>query len=170
MCAWLLDCWASMIYRIYMIKVDCTIKSGSSAEMEQIGEKLGMSLRGGEVIELVGDVGSGKTTFVRGLARGMGSPDHVSSPTFTISKLYKSKSFDLVHFDFYRLQSADLIGHELQDHIDGKAVIVVEWSDIVRHVLPEERLAITIAAAAEGNRELSINCPPNLKYLLEGIC
>src|SRR3989344_5721785 len=93
--------------------------STSSAETENLASKIGRALKGGELIELVSDLGGGKTTFVRGLAKGMGSRDHVSSPTFTICNTYKVKSKsshaaqELWHFDFYRLHEAGLIEHEL---------------------------------------------------------
>ena len=89
--------------------------------------KMGSLLRGGEVVELVSDVGGGKTTFVKGLAKGAGSKDHVSSPTYKISNVYKAPDFDIYHFDFYRLPEAGLIEHELADIKDqDDAVIVVE--------------------------------------------
>lgn len=145
-----------------------TITTESAAETEHLGETVGQRLRGGEVIELVSDLGGGKTTFVHGLARGAASTDHVSSPTFTISKVYAALRFDIHHFDFYRLQEAGLIEHELHDLLgDPKAVIVVEWGDIVRHVLPDERLTIEIAQTAEASRELRVSCHESLGYLLE---
>ncbi|MBX4191001.1 tRNA (adenosine(37)-N6)-threonylcarbamoyltransferase complex ATPase subunit type 1 TsaE, partial [Candidatus Saccharibacteria bacterium] len=77
--------------------------STSSAETESIGSLIGASLKGGEVIELRSDLGGGKTTFVRGLAAGAGSKANVTSPTFTLSRLYPAKNFSIHHFDFYRL-------------------------------------------------------------------
>jgi len=79
------------------------ITSESPEATEQLAEAIGRRLTGGEVIELVSDLGGGKTTFVRGLARGLGSADVVSSPTFTVSKVYKADKLELHHFDFYRL-------------------------------------------------------------------
>lgn len=142
------------------------IKSQNLEQTDEIAHDIGARLKGGEVIELVSDVGGGKTTFVRGLARSAGSKDHVSSPTFTISKLYKTPKFDIVHFDFYRLHEAGLIAHELADYLnDPKIVIVVEWADIVKNVLPEQRLTIIITSTGELSRTFTLNYPEQLAYL-----
>jgi len=139
-------------------------------ETERLAESLGVRLRGGECIELVSDLGGGKTTFTRGLARGAGSADAVASPTFTISRVYKCKTFDIHHFDFYRLQEAGLASHELHDLLDDKSVvIVVEWGAVVEHVLPEDRLTITITQAGETSRKLTLKYPETLGYLAEGL-
>ncbi len=125
-------------------------------------------MRGGEVIELVSDLGGGKTTLVHGLARGINSTDHVSSPTFKISNEYKGKSLTLHHFDFYRLNDPGVVAHELHDVLeDPKAVVVVEWSDIVKHVLPAACLTIQFRATGENEREIAFTCPESLKYLVE---
>lgn len=146
------------------------ITSENSEDSEKIAAMLGGNLRGGEFIELVSDVGGGKTTFTRGLARGAGSTDHVSSPTFTISHIYKTPKFDVYHFDFYRLHEAGLIQHELEDVLnDPKIVVVVEWSDVVAHVLPEERLKVQIKTVSESQRKLELECPASLQYLLNGL-
>jgi len=125
-------------------------------------------LRGGEVIELVSDLGGGKTTLVHGLARGIGSNDHVSSPTFKISNEYSSDNLTLHHFDFYRLNDPGVVAHELHDVMDDpKAVVVVEWSNIVQHVLPEDRLTINLKATGENARQITITYSDSLKYLVE---
>lgn len=146
------------------------IASGSSAVTEQLAETLGHNLRGREVIELVSDLGGGKTTFVRGLARGLGSRDHVTSPTFKVSNTYQGKDLIIHHLDFYRLPEAGLMAHELQEVIDDpKAVVVIEWGEVVRDVLPTERFSVTIKRTGEETREITIHCPENLKYLLENL-
>lgn len=144
--------------------------STSSEVTEQLGERLGKALKGGEVIELVSDLGGGKTTFVRGLARGARSQDKVASPTFTISKIYQTDDFEIHHFDFYRLHEAGVVADELAEVIgDPKVVVVIEWADVVQHVLPEERLTINFAQTPEGIRELSFTCHEDLSYLLEAL-
>lgn len=136
----------------------------------KIAEVVGKNLRAGECIELVADVGGGKTTFVRGLAKGAGSKTHVSSPTFTISKVYKARSFEIVHFDFYRLDEAGLIEYEIKDAIfDPSTVIIVEWSDVIKHVLPHERLTVDITQQDDEARKLKLSFPANLEYLMEGL-
>ncbi len=131
---------------------------------------MGHQLKGGEVIELVSDLGGGKTTFVRGLVNGAGSEDHVSSPTFTINNIYKTKNFEIHHFDFYRLHEAGLIEHDLKEVLDDpENVIVVEWSDVVQHVLPKQRLTITIKSTGENSRKFELSYPESLKYLVENL-
>jgi len=144
--------------------------SGSAQATEQLAENMGRALRGGEVIELVSDLGGGKTTFVRGLVRGMGSEDKVASPTFTVSKMYQAGKLEVHHFDFYRLQEAGIIANELDEVAgDPQTVVVVEWADVVQHVLPVERLTITIRQTPEGDRELTLDYPDSLAYVLEAV-
>lgn len=145
-----------------------TIRSNSPEDTEQLGEQIGKRLKGGELIELISDLGGGKTTFVRGLARGANSEDHVASPTFTVSKVYKAPKFDIHHFDFYRLQEAGLMEHELQDLLDDpKIVVVVEWGEVVQHVLPPKRLAVELEQLEKEGRDMHVSVEPSLGYLLE---
>lgn len=130
------------------------IKTAES--MQEFGARVGQSLHGGEVIELIGDVGAGKTTFVKGLAWGMGIEESVQSPSFTIGRVYDAVSgLRLVHYDFYRLQDAGIMVAELDDVLNDKtAVVVVEWAEAVAHVLPDDRLTMTITPDSQDEREL----------------
>jgi tRNA threonylcarbamoyladenosine biosynthesis protein TsaE len=134
------------------------IEVNSDAEMQEFGEKLGSLLRGGEVIELIGDVGAGKTTLVRGLARGMGVTETVQSPSFTINRVYDAnENRRLVHYDFYRLHDAGIMADELAEAIDDMATsVVIEWADAVEKVLPGDRLTITIISPTENARQLTV--------------
>jgi tRNA threonylcarbamoyladenosine biosynthesis protein TsaE len=144
------------------------VESNSPEETEELGSQLGRRLKGGEIIELISDLGGGKTTFVRGLAKGAGSLDHVSSPTFTVNKIYKSPKFDISHFDFYRLIEAGILTHELEDLLtDQHSVIIIEWGEAVKHVLPEKRLTVGLEPLGTGSREIRLSAPTSLKYLLE---
>lgn len=135
--------------------------------MEGLGRTIGAQLRGGEIIELHSDLGGGKTTFVRGLAHGMGSADRVASPTFMLRKEYAAGKLTLYHFDFYRLQEAGSMADELTELMElPDAVIAVEWADVVAHVLPDARLRIMIVATGELERSVTIFCPPQLAYLV----
>jgi tRNA threonylcarbamoyladenosine biosynthesis protein TsaE len=146
------------------------INSTSSEETEGLAERLGSRLRGGEVIELVSDLGGGKTTFTRGLVRGAGSGDKVGSPTFTLSREYRAPKFVIAHFDFYRLVEAGIVADELAEAIqDPQYVCVVEWGNIVHDVLPEKRVAVYIELVGENERRLRIEYAPELSYLVEGI-
>jgi tRNA threonylcarbamoyladenosine biosynthesis protein TsaE len=142
--------------------------STSSAATEQLAEQLGRKLRGGEVLELVSDLGGGKTTFTRGLVRGTGSTDKVGSPTFTLSREYAAPKFTIAHFDFYRLGEAGIMGDELDELIgDPTYVTVVEWGDIVRDVLPESRVTIRLNRTGDDTRHIAVSYPEELAYLLE---
>lgn len=141
-------------------------------ETEAVGEHLGRALRGGEIIELSSDLGGGKTTLVRGVARGAGSSDVVSSPTFTISKVYTTSRLEIHHFDFYRLAEAGVMHEELAELVDDPQVtVLVEWSDIVKDVLPAARLTLRIERMVESEdaRKLILEYPENLGYLVAAI-
>lgn len=123
------------------------------------------------MIELVSDLGGGKTTFTRGLAKGFGSQDKVSSPSFTLSNEYQAPGGKrLYHFDFYRLFEPGIMRQELAEALqDPAGVTVVEWADIVHEVLPPRRLTISLKATGESSRRLTFQAPPELDYLTEGL-
>jgi tRNA threonylcarbamoyladenosine biosynthesis protein TsaE len=119
------------------------IRSASSNDTERIGELLGSLIKPPEVIELRSDLGGGKTTFTKGFARGLGSKDRVASPTFTLNKIYKSDHLEIHHFDFYRLEEPGVLSEQLEESLQNPRVVtIVEWADIVKGVLPKERIAI----------------------------
>jgi len=127
-------------------------------EMKQFGEKLGASLCGGEIIELVGDVGAGKTTLTKGIAAGLGVKDNVQSPSFTISRVYEGRD-DLImaHYDFYRLGDAGIMGNELDESMsEPGTVTIIEWANVVGGILPDDRLSINIMTLSEDSRRLVI--------------
>ena len=141
--------------------------SDSLETTEALGASLGQRLRGSEVIELTSDLGGGKTAFVRGLARGMGSQDTVASPSFTISREYQAGSLTLYHFDFYRLNSPGIMANELAELLtDPQAVIAVEWGQLIEDVLPAKRLRIDIKASGDNQRQFTIIYPAELAYLI----
>ena len=141
----------------------------SDAGMQEFGKQLGQVLRSGVVIELIGDVGAGKTTLVKGLARGLGVEDEVQSPTFTLSRVYEIESGVLVHYDFYRLHDAGIMRHEIAEAVaDPETIVVIEWGDIVEGVLPDDRLSIHIVATSEDSREMTLLAGGNnAKQMLE---
>lgn len=139
-------------------------------ETESLAEQIGLKLKGGEKIELTSDLGGGKTTFTRGLVRGSGSVDHVTSPTYKVCNVYKAPKFEILHYDFYRLPEAGLMRHELADALeDPNIVIIVEWADVIQEVLPHERLHISIKSKSETARLIDIRAPKSLGYLLQGL-
>lgn len=118
------------------------------------------------MIELRSDLGGGKTTFVRGLARGARSQDPVGSPSFTISREYVCPDFVIHHYDFYRLAEPGIMADELQDVMNNdRAVIIVEWADVAEHVLPQDRVIIKITATGDENRALEVRLPGKFAYL-----
>jgi tRNA threonylcarbamoyladenosine biosynthesis protein TsaE len=128
-------------------------------ETIKLGQNLGSQLRGGEVIRLIGDVGAGKTTLVRGLAAGVGSSERVSSPTFTVHKLYKGR-IKLYHYDFYRVQDDSAVASELEELMEDRDTsVVIEWPEYARLKLSTEPLDITITTLGDHVRRLKINVP-----------
>jgi tRNA threonylcarbamoyladenosine biosynthesis protein TsaE len=141
----------------------------SVEETENFAAAMGARLKGGECIELVSDLGGGKTTFTSGLVAGSGSLDSVSSPTFTISKQYHSKKFTFYHFDFYRLTDPGIVAEELYEAIvDKRNIVIVEWAESVAHVLPKDRIRIVISKLPDNPnfRNFSISVSGTYKYVL----
>ena len=121
--------------------------------MRRLGEAIGQSVSGGEVLELVGDIGAGKTTLTKGIARALGINEPVQSPTFTISRVYDSpKGLRLAHYDFYRLSEAGIMGDEIREAADDDSVVVVEWAGAVDDDLPKDRLVVKITTISEEER------------------
>lgn len=144
----------------------------TQAELEEFGVKLGSHLNGGEVIELVGDVGAGKTTLTKAIGRGLEIADDVQSPSFTISRVYEARDgLHLSHYDFYRLNEPGIMAIELAEALqDPYTVTVIEWADVVAGVLPEDRLTLRLAPHGETGRALDmIAGSERLRKLLEEV-
>ncbi len=126
--------------------------------MRQFAHNFASSLKGGEVVELIGDVGAGKTTFVKGFAKGLGITETVQSPSFTLFARYDAPDGrSLHHYDFYRLDEPGVVAYDLDESLkDSNAITVVEWADTVAHVLPDTRMTIRIIPLSETSREVSI--------------
>ena len=109
-------------------------------------------------IELVGDVGAGKTTFTKGLARGLEITEEITSPTFTISKVYEnSRGQKLVHYDFYRLENPGIMVEDLFENLqDPQTITVIEWADTVSEILPANHLRLEILINDDGSRTLNL--------------
>lgn len=127
-------------------------------QTKQLGTTLGKLVSGGEVIQLIGDVGAGKTTFTKGLAVGLGITETVQSPTFTISRVYDARDgLRLAHYDFYRLADPGIMADELaESSSDPSTVICIEWGDIVSDVVGEDYLEIVITSPSETDREFEV--------------
>lgn len=131
--------------------------SKSPAETEEIGQKLGESINSGCVIAYRGGLGMGKTCFTRGLARGLGSYDTVTSPTFALINEYPSGRIPLYHFDMYRVSGwEDLYSTGFFDYIDEGGVIAAEWSENIENALPDNTVYVQINKIDDDTREIII--------------
>ena len=112
----------------------------SEKEMIELGAEVGASLSGGDVLALVGDLGAGKTQFVKGLAIGIESADAVTSPTFTLIHEYTGGRIPLLHFDFYRIEfEEELLGIGWDEYLEARnGIVAVEWADKFPRLLPAE--------------------------------
>ena len=130
--------------------------TNSPVETEKVGEALAKILTPGAVIAYRGDLGAGKTAFTRGLARGLGATEQVTSPTYTIVNEYLSGRMPLFHFDMYRLGSADeLFDIGWDDYLDRGGVCAVEWSENVEDAL-EDPIVVNIEKLGEDARRITI--------------
>jgi tRNA threonylcarbamoyladenosine biosynthesis protein TsaE len=134
------------------------IKTDNPEETEEVGRVLGVHLGAGDIVSLIGELGSGKTCFTRGIACGLGIEKTVPivSPTFTLINEYPGKT-PLFHFDLYRIENSerifDLGYHE---YFYGKGVAVIEWGEKATHLLPDEYLLVSFSSAFDERREIKI--------------
>jgi tRNA threonylcarbamoyladenosine biosynthesis protein TsaE len=146
-----------------MLQVE--LMTHSAKETMAKSEALGKLMRGGDVLLLEGDLGAGKTTFTKGLAKGLEIKRNVNSPTFTIIKEYQGR-LPLYHMDVYRLaDSEEDLGFD--DYFEGEGVTVVEWAHLIEEFLPNERLEIYIYHHGDDERKLVLT-PKGERY--EAIC
>lgn len=125
--------------------------SKNTKETELLGERIASVLSGCEVIAMFGDLGAGKTAFTRGVARGLGFDDGVSSPTFAIVNEYHAK-FNIYHFDMYRITSEDdLYSTGYYDYLDN-GVVIIEWSENIEYALDDNAIRIIIRKGDEDER------------------
>ena len=132
--------------------------SHSVAETEKIAEGFAASLSAGDVIACRGGMGMGKTAFARGLARGLGLRDDVSSPTFALVHEYTDGKIPLYHFDMYRINSFEgLYSTGFFDYLEQGGVLLIEWSENIEEALPEGTITLEICRGADENtREIRI--------------
>lgn len=117
----------------------------SEKETRAFGEQLGKRAVPGSLYTLTGDLGTGKTVFTQGFARGLGITEHVNSPTFTIVQEYDGGRLPFYHFDVYRIgdiEEMDEIGYE--DYFYGNGVCLIEWAELIGELLPEQRIVVRI--------------------------
>ncbi|MBQ6061477.1 MAG: tRNA (adenosine(37)-N6)-threonylcarbamoyltransferase complex ATPase subunit type 1 TsaE [Clostridia bacterium] len=125
----------------------------SAAETRALGEKLAGRLQPGDVLLLEGDLGAGKSELTRGIAKGLGVTETVTSPSFTILNVYESGRCPLYHFDWYRLESAEeLYELGMDEYLGGDGIAVVEWPGRCPDAVPEGAVRIRMTAAGENER------------------
>lgn len=138
-------------YNCYMI-----INTKNETETENAGEYFAKSLNCGTVVALYGDLGAGKTAFIRGMARGLGLTARVSSPTFTLVNEYLGEK-NLFHFDMYRLSGSDeLFGIGWDDYLSRGGICAVEWSENVEDAFSGDEIVVRIEKTSENERKITI--------------
>jgi len=131
--------------------------SRSVEETYKIAEEFAKNLKGGDVIILNGDLGAGKTTFTKGLAKALNIKENITSPTFTLMNIYLSGKLPLYHYDMYRITDEDEtreIG--LNEYFYGKGICVVEWAENIKNLLPKKLITINITKVDDNSREFEI--------------
>ena len=136
--------------------------SHSEDDTLALGTELGKKLRPGDIVAMYGDLGSGKTRLVAGIARGMGIGARVSSPTFTVVNEYEG-AVPLFHFDMYRLGSAEeLFEIGWEDYLGRGGVCCVEWSENVEEAFPEDTIRVVFRKTSDNDREITVTGGPEL--------
>lgn len=124
----------------------------SPAETEKIGDMLGKTVKDGSVVAMFGDLGAGKTAFTRGFVRGMGIDCDVSSPTFALVNEYRGAKHTVYHFDMYRISGwDDLYSTGYFDYLDAGGCLIIEWSENIEAILPEDCIRVTITKTDDFN-------------------
>jgi len=125
-------------------------------ETIELGKKIGRSLKPGDIVCIDGDLGSGKTHLTKGIALGLGIDEHITSPTFNIVNEYEGR-IKLYHFDVYRVNDPDEIAAiGFDEYIFSDAASVIEWSDYIKELIPDDHIQINIANESETRRNINI--------------
>jgi tRNA threonylcarbamoyladenosine biosynthesis protein TsaE len=136
----------------------------SAQETQRLGEKIANQLKGGEVLALSGELGGGKTTFLQGLAKGLGIKERILSPTFIMMRQYsvtdhRSRITDFYHVDLYRVESEkDIEGLGLEEIWgDPENIVTIEWAEKIKNILPKKRMEIFFEYLEENERRITVN-------------
>jgi len=134
-----------------------TLITESPEETISLGKKMANSLKRGDVVSLIGELGSGKTTLIQGICKGLGVKGYVTSPTFVMVNIYQGK-VPVYHLDLFRLRGVqDLEGIGYEDYIYGPGVALIEWGEKIRGLLPLTRIEVQLKRLAPGKRRITIN-------------
>ena len=142
------------------------IHTAGPQETEKLGELMGKALEPGIVVALIGELGAGKTTLTKGIARGLDVPDLVHSPTFTLIHEHKGR-LPVYHFDLYRLDTPEQIedlGYE--DYFNGQGVTIIEWAEKIPSLLPDDHLEIRISGEDDARTFTLMATGPNSERIL----
>ncbi len=133
------------------------ILSNNSNETLKLGEKISTQLKAGDIVCLFGDLGSGKTTFVKGLAQGLGiEADVVNSPTFVLLNIHEGK-LPLYHFDLYRLEDVqEILALGYEEYFYGEGITVVEWAERLKHLMPKKYVHVELSHQGENKRLIKV--------------
>lgn len=144
------------------------------AGTKKLAKVIADSLEPGDVIELISDLGGGKTALVREIVAAMGSQDRVDSPTFTVENIYHTKGPEVHHYDFYRLDQPGIMLDQIQEVLEAhNTVVFIEWGDIIKSQLPDTRAVISIEATGEESRRFEVlfgDPSHRLVEALENLC
>ena len=141
------------------------LRTTSVTEMQNLARLLAAALQPGDIVALIGNLASGKTTFTQGLTTYFEIEEYASSPTFTYINEYHTAELTLLHIDAYRLHSgAELVDMGFWDYLEQGAIAIIEWADIVADILPDDAIRITLSAVAEtpSDRQIEISSPREL--------
>lgn len=134
---------------------------GDLKQTEILAKKFGKLLRGGEVVLLNGDLGAGKTTFTKLVLKSLGVKDNITSPTFTLMHEYKTKRFNIYHFDMYRLENGvEACSLGFDEYLNGDkkdSICFVEWSENIKDILHGQYISINISIEENGKRKFEIS-------------
>ncbi len=136
----------------------------SAEETRRLGERLAGVLRPGDTVLLTGDLGAGKSELARGVARGLGVTETVTSPSFTILNVYESGRVPFYHFDWYRLESEDeLYELGMDEDLGGDGIAMVEWPERCRDAVPSDCLKLKLTVTGENSREITAETVGNFR-------
>jgi tRNA threonylcarbamoyladenosine biosynthesis protein TsaE len=140
-------------------------ETGSAEETQALGRNLAATLRPGDVIAFFGDLGSGKTTMIKGIAVGLQVKDVVRSPSFIVATHYdgilRDEPIEVHHIDLYRLRDAsELAEIGFSDFVAGEGITLIEWAERAKMVLPESAIRVELELAGEQRRKITIHNPP----------
>lgn len=132
------------------------IKTDNAKQTEELGIRIGESLTGGEIIAMTGDLGSGKTTITKSIAKGLDIDEYITSPTFTIVNEYEGR-LKLFHFDVYRIGDIEeMYDMGYEEYFYSGGVCIIEWANLIEEILPEDTIRIEISTQDENKRQFII--------------